>query len=357
VPSGREVDAAGKTGFDRASVKPASLSPMLPAAPAVRSPEPARNVASSPPELSLRNRPRRIVAIGGGKGGIGKSLVSSNLGIALAQAGQRVLLVDADLGGANLHTCLGVSQPSVGLGDFVHASKLRLDDVAVDTGVPQLRLVAGAQDMLDAANLRYAQKQKLLRGIQQAQDVDYVILDLGAGSSFNTLDFFLAADHGLLVLLPEPTSVENAYRFVKAAFFRRLQHVQSQYGIEDLVESALTTRAGVVRTPFDFISELKAEDAVLGARLEKELSAFRVRLVVNQVRTAGDAGVGRAVVSAWKKFFGLEMEELGAIPYDDDAWKAVRKRRPVLLEHPDSHAAQGLRAIAERLLALDAPSR
>jgi flagellar biosynthesis protein FlhG len=123
------------------------------------------------------------------------------------------------------------------------------------------------------------------------------------------------------------------------------------------VESALTTRAGVVRTPFDFIAELKAEDAALGARLEKELSAFRVRLIVNQVRTTGDAGVGRAVVSAWRKFFGLEMEELGAIPYDDEAWKAVRKRRPVLLEHPDSNAAQGLRAVAQRLLALDAPSR
>jgi flagellar biosynthesis protein FlhG len=339
-------------------VKPASLSSVLPAALPLRTAEPPRAGESTvPPGLAPRTRPRRILAIGGGKGGIGKSLVSSNLGIALAQAGHRVLLVDADLGGANLHTCLGVGQPTVGLGDFVHASKMRLDEVAVETGVPNLRLVAGAQDMLDAANLKYAQKQKLLRGIHQAQGVDYIVLDLGAGSSFNTLDFFVAADHGLLVLLPEPTSVENAYRFVKAAFFRRLQHVESQYGIEDLVESALTTRAGVVRTPFDFIADVKAEDPALGARLEKELASFRVRLVVNQVRTAGDRSVGRAVVSAWKKFFGLEMDELGAIPYDDEAWKAVRKRRPVLLEHPDSHAAQGLRSVAERLLALDASSR
>ncbi|WP_370459031.1 P-loop NTPase [Aggregicoccus sp. 17bor-14] len=339
-------------------MKPASLSSALPPAATPRSPEPVRSAGeTSPPGLATRARPRRILAIGGGKGGIGKSLVSSNLGIALAQAGHRVLLVDADLGGANLHTCLGVGQPGVGLGDFVHAPRMRLEDVAVETGVPGLRLVAGAQDMLDAANLKYAQKQRLLRGIQQVQGVDYIVLDLGAGSSFNTLDFFVAADHGLLVLLPEPTSVENAYRFVKAAFFRRLQHVESQYGIEDLVETALTTRAGVVRTPFDFIAEVKAEDPQLGARLEKELHSFRVRLVVNQVRTAGDRGVGRAVVSAWKKFFGLEMDELGAIPYDDEAWRAVRKRRPVLLEHPDSHAAQGLRSIAERLLALDAPSR
>lgn len=290
--------------------------------------------------------------MGGGKGGIGKTLVSANLGVALAQAGMRVLLVDADLGGANLHTCLGVGQPSATLSDFVRNTKVQLENIIIPTGVPQLSLIAGAQDVLDAANIKYAQKQKLLRTLL-AQPVDYLLLDLGAGTSFNTLDFFLVADHGVLVVLPEPTAVENAYRFVKAAFFRRLQQVEAQYGIEDLVESALTTREGALRTPHDFIAQVRQHDPAAGARLERDLQSFRIRLVVNQARTDADMNVGGAVVSAWKKFFGLEMDDLGAIRYDDEAWRAVRKRRPVLLERPDSPAALGLQRIAGRILTLD----
>ena len=342
---------------------PAVLKPSSPPAPVPQRsdepPAPAKNTLAStqagPPGLAKRPRARRIIAVGGGKGGIGKSMVSANLGVALAQAGHQVLLVDADLGGANLHTCLGVGTPASTLSDYMSKGRGKLEDVAVPTSVPNLSLVAGAQDMLDAANLKYAQKVKLLRDLQK-QTADYVILDLGAGTSFNTLDFFLVADHGILVILPEPTSVENAYRFVKAAFFRRLQHVESQYGIEDLVESALSTREGAARTPYDFIEQVRREDAALATRLEKEIASFRVRLVINQARTDGDLAVGAAVVGAWKKFFGLAMEDLGTIRYDDEAWRAVRKRRPVLLERPDAPAALSLQAIARRILTLDASS-
>jgi len=307
---------------------------------------------TAPPGLQRRSRPRRIIAVGGGKGGIGKTMVSANLGIALAQAGQRVLLVDADLGGANLHTCLGVAPPQLTLSDFVGRHTDKIEDVVVPSGVPNLRLIAGASDVLDAANPRYQQKVKLLRNLQGV-DADYLVLDLGAGTAFNTLDFFLLADTGLLVLLPEPTSVENAYRFVKAAFFRKLQYLEDQYGISALVDDMLSTREGAVRTPYEFVARVKAQDPGVGEGLERELKDFRVHLVVNQVRTTADNNVGQAVVSAWKKFFGLEMSFLGSVRYDDEAWKAVRRRRPVLLERPDCDAAQGMVKIAERLLSLD----
>ncbi|HSP77575.1 MAG TPA: MinD/ParA family protein, partial [Myxococcaceae bacterium] len=136
-------------------------------------------------------------------------------------------------------------------------------------------------------------------------------------------------------------------------FYRRLQQVESQYGIEDLVEGALSTRQGGARTPHEIIQFVHQESPALAERLEKELAAFRIKLVVNQARTDGDLNVGAAVVAAWKKFFGLEMENLGAIRYDDEAWRAVRKRRPILLERPDSPASLGIQHIAERLLALD----
>ncbi|MCI0572368.1 MAG: P-loop NTPase [Myxococcaceae bacterium] len=306
------------------------------------------------PGSAARARPRRIIAVGGGKGGIGKSLLSANLGVALAREGARVLLVDGDLGGANLHTCLGMPPPSVTLSDFVQRRVATLEEAQVSSGVENLRVIAGAQDVLDAANMRYPQKQKLIRSLL-ATDVDYLVLDLGAGTSFNTLDFFLVADIGVLVLLPEPTSVENAYRFVKAAFFRRLLNVGMEMGVADLVEDALSTRDGNSLTPFTFISRVKRQNPEAGAAMERELTTFRVQLVVNQVRTGADAHVAQAVASAWKKFFGLEMEPIGSIPYDDDAWRAVRKRRPLLLESPDSPAARSITEVARRLLTLPGP--
>jgi flagellar biosynthesis protein FlhG len=290
--------------------------------------------------------------VGGGKGGIGKSMVSANLGIALAQAGNRVLMVDADLGGANLHTCLGVPQPQTSLSDFLAQPSMKLEDVAIPTGVENLSLIAGALDALDAANPRQQQKLRLLRHLQGSA-ADYLLLDLGAGTSFHVLDFFLIADHCLLVLLPEPTSVENAYRFIKASFFRRLQNIQDQYGIGDLVDAAMTTREGAAKTPYEFIARVKQKDRKVGAELEQELAKFKIKLVVNQARTPADLDVGNAVVSAWKKFFGLEMDYLGAIRYDDEVWRSVRKRRPVLLEKPESEAASGVKQVADRLLTID----
>ncbi|MFL5320662.1 MAG: P-loop NTPase [Myxococcaceae bacterium] len=310
-----------------------------------------------PPGLEKKQRhERKIIAVGGGKGGIGKTLVSANLAIALAQKGHKVTLVDLDLGGANLHTCLGVPQPALTLSDFVTRRTTRLEQLMVQTGVNGLTLIAGANDVLDAANPKYQQKQKLLRHLQ-ALDTDYLLLDLGAGTSFNVLDFFLLADYGALVLLPEPTSIENAYRFVKAAFFRKLELVQEKYEIEDVVEAALSTREGAARTPFDVVQHVAQRDPELAAELQRELATFRVKLVVNQVRTPADVTVGAAVVSAWKKFFGLEMDLLGHIPYDDEAWKAIRKRRPLLLDRPESNAASCLLRIAENLVGLDASAK
>jgi len=298
-------------------------------------------------------RRRRIVAVGGGKGGIGKSLVSANLGIALARAGHRVTLVDVDLGGANLHTCLGINQPQGTLSDVVTRGT-RLETLAAPTGIENLSLVSGAMDALDAANPRAQARARLVEQLQTL-DTDYLVLDLGAGTSLHTIDFFLLADHGVLVLLPEPTSVENAYRFLKAALFRRLQQTAQALGVAHLAEAALGSQGSAMRTPAEVVKAVAQSNPDAAAQMERSLRDFRVKLVVNQVRAPADQGVGRAVVAAWKKFFGLDMDYLGAIAYDDSAWQTVRKRRPLLVDAADSAAASNLTSVAEALAGLDRP--
>jgi flagellar biosynthesis protein FlhG len=295
----------------------------------------------------------RIIGVGGGKGGIGKSLVSASLGIELARRGHRVVLVDADLGGANLHTCLGIEQVKTGLGDFIEHRVAKLEDVLAPTGVPNLSLVSGASDQLDIANPKHQQKLRLLRSVQNL-DADYAILDIGSGTSFNVLDFFLVADHGILTLIPEPTSVENAYRFLKAAFYRRLKTVESVYGLGDVFAPGRAT-VGVLQGPRALLAAARERDPALGDLLEREMRKFRPRLVVNMARTAGDREVGEAVVAAWRKYFGLEMDYLGCIGYDDDVWRSVRAKQALLLQYPAGETAAAMAGIVDRLLGLEHP--
>ncbi len=310
-------------------------------------------LAAKVPGTSRKARARRVIAVGGGKGGIGKSLLSANLGIALANRGAKVVLVDLDLGGANLHTCLGVGQPQVTLSDFIDRKVTALDEVLVPTPHERLFLVSGAMDGLDAANPKHSQKTKLIRNLRLL-DVDYVLLDLGAGTAFNVLDFFLVADTGIVVMLPEPTSIENAYRFIKAAFFRRLQTLAPDDDFAELVGHALSPRDGALaRTPWDVVAELRVKDVEKAARLEQALGGFHPWVVVNQARTRADFDIGPTVASAWKKFFGLELGYLGEVNHDDAVWQAVRARKSLLDAFPDSVAASGVLRVAENLIALE----
>ena len=171
-------------------------------------------------------RTKQIWAIGGGKGGVGKSLIASSLAISLSRLGHKVVAVDLDLGGANLHTTLGIDLPKQTLGDFLSRRINDIADCVIPTGIPHLDLISGAQDAMNITSLKPSQKAALLKSIRQL-DADYIIFDLGAGTGINTLDFFLFSDFGFIVTLPEPTSIENSYRFIKSAYFRHLNYSTS----------------------------------------------------------------------------------------------------------------------------------
>jgi flagellar biosynthesis protein FlhG len=290
---------------------------------------------------------RRILAIGGGKGGVGKSLIAANLAIYLAQLGKRVVLIDADLGGANLHTFVGVERPKVTLGDFFDKRVQRIEDCVVETSVSGLGLISGEGDPLWAANPKPATKNRLIAQVREL-DVDFLICDLPPGSGFIALDFFLVAHIGLLVVVPEPTSVENTFRFMKSAFLRRLRDVRGldALGTDRSVE-------GGIPSPLDVYEAAQAKDPSLGARVLEEIHKFRPRLVVNQTRTRGDLDLGPQLRSAGRRRLGLAVDYLGHLEADDAVWLAVRKRRPLIVEHPESKVAKNIERIARKLLGAD----
>lgn len=294
---------------------------------------------------------RRIIAVGSGKGGVGKSLVAANLGIFLATLGKRVVLLDGDLGGANLHTFVGVERPRVTLGDLFEKRVPRVEDVVVETPVAGLGLVSGAGDPSWIANPRPAQKFRLLNQVQKLA-VDYLVVDLGPGSGFNALDFFLMADAGILVVVPEPTSIENTYRFIKSAFLRRLRRAGVERALA-LLRAGDAQHEGGIPAPLDLYLAAREADPALAERIMTAINAFRPRIVLNQVRTRGDIDLGQAAAAAARRRLGLTIDYLGYLEQDDAAWQAVRKRRPLLVDYPESRAAKGIERVIRKLLSLE----
>jgi flagellar biosynthesis protein FlhG len=293
---------------------------------------------------------RQIWSVGGGKGGIGKSLLTASLGWQLSRLGKRVVLVDADLGGANLHTCLGLRSPERTLGDFIRRRAERIEDVLVETGVPGLRLISGASDFLGAANIKYPQKIRVLNRIKSL-DVDVVLLDLGAGTSFNIIDFFLISDLGLLTMVPEPTSIENGYRFIKSALYRRLRGAAIRESVRDIVESAMDQKnPHGIRTPLDLLAVVEREDPEAAPPLKREMAAFHPRFILNQVRDDGDIPIGHQLVAACARHLGVRATYVGYVHYEDAVWQSVRQRRLFMVDSPNCRAAEEVRSLARTLI-------
>jgi len=291
----------------------------------------------------------RIWAIGGGKGGVGKSGLAANLGVVLAKGRERVGVVDADLGGANLHTIFGMPDPKVTLSDYLDKKVAKLDDIVLDTSVPGLHLVSGAHALLEMANPNYGQKGKVLRHVA-ALDVDHVILDLGAGSAFNVLDFFLVARRGILVVVPEATSIENAHHFLKAAFFRKLKMAQPRKQVRAAIAKVVTgSSAREVRTPKNLISKIMTVDPEVGATLVAEASTFSPSLIVNRVEHPEHYRLGEDMGAACRDYFGIRLECLATFPSDRLLVRSVAERQPIVDLFPQSRFAVAVKGVAERL--------
>jgi flagellar biosynthesis protein FlhG len=202
-----------------------------------------------------------ILAVGGGKGGAGKSVFSLIMAFWLARIGKRTILMDVDLGGANLHTLLGIKSPDRTLNDFLTRKFDKLEDICIDTSEKNLRLISGASDVLSMANPHFSQKIKLMTHLSRL-DADYVVLDLGAGTSFNVLDFFLIAHKKIIVLTPEPTSIQNAYIFVRNAVYRKLSRLSSKNpSLDALIKIAMDPKNALkIRTIKELFQFIEASD-------------------------------------------------------------------------------------------------
>ena len=290
-----------------------------------------------------------IWPIGGGKGGSGKSFLTSSLGRLLAGLGKKTLLVDLDLGSANLHTLVDVPYPEKSFSDFIRKKIPLLEDVVLETPVPNLYIITGAHDNLDIANLPYEQKVKILKAIARL-DYDWILLDLGAGTSFNTLDFFLISQNSMFITTPEPTSIENVYRLVRAIYFRRIRHYFNATDFKALEEEVLRQFGeGSFSKPDCIMEVIKKAHPEKNLLLENDFNSFKFKLVLNQLRKHDNVALGSQICKIIEKHLSLQVDFAGNIAFDDRVHDAICQRVSFLDRYPYTRTAYDLRELSKRI--------
>ncbi len=290
-----------------------------------------------------------IWAIGGGKGGTGKTFITSSMGTYLAGKGKRIVLIDVDIGGANLHSFLGISRPKKSL-SFFFEKGVPLSKLALKTGIGNMYLITGDIHSLASDSIKFTQKLKLFRHILKLNK-QYVLIDLGGGSHSNTIDTFLIADKMIAVLEPEIIAIENMYHFIKNSLFRKLKMSLRSYGFKEVVEYMWGNREKYkINNLNELIECLKNSFSSIGDILDKELSNFKIYLILNKVRSSQDIIIGSSIKSIFMKYLGLETQFVGYLEYDDTIWRSIRERKPFMMNYGTSRSAKEIATFTENIL-------
>jgi flagellar biosynthesis protein FlhG len=298
----------------------------------------------------------RIIPVASGKGGVGKSLISANLGVAFAQAGQRVVLTDLDLGASNLHLVIGQHSPSAGIGTFLNDTRSDFNKVIAETDVRGLRFIPGDTEIPGTANLKSNQLKSLVKHLLDlAEDTDILILDLGAGTHQSILDFFLLSGQGIVVSSPAVTAVLNAYVFLKNTVFRLMYMVFARgtkaYAYLDKMRK---DKSGTHKLYIPkMLPEIQSIDPASYEAFMNRIHTFRPRLILNMIDDPKDANMAMKIRRSCEEYLDLKIEYLGAAYRDSLQDTALSSRLPITLYKPQSILSQGIYRIAEKILQSD----
>lgn len=318
---------------------------------------PAHHASELPAEMPL------IIAVGGGKGGVGKSLLSANLAAKFVRLGMKVVCFDLDFGGPNLHTYFGVDPRGATLTDVVVTGQKRFDEILIQTPLQGCSMIPGARSESWSSEGVVDQDAMgrvfdAITGARTRFGADVVILDLGAGTQFHTIDMFLSAHLGIVTALPEPTSIENSYMFLKTALWRLMDHVGARTRkprAPQLVKSALNasdSQGFQSRGYAERIRGLIAQDPDFIRYFFAALAGRRAGIVINQARSQSDVNVGNSMELIATRYFGFQSQFLGYLNFDDVAWKSLRNRRLLTIDFPQAILSHRLNDIATRSLRL-----
>lgn len=256
-----------------------------------------------------------------------------------------MILVDGDLGGADLHLFFDQVSPPRSLSTFLMREMDSLQDVLLPTPNENLRIICGGGELVGMANLSYAAKTKLIRHIQSL-DADYVLIDLGAGSAFNTLDIFALSDEGIIVTTPEPQARVDAYGFLKNTVYRKLKRLFKKNQAATAAIATFAREAGRKSGRMeDLLESLSSADPLTGQQARDMLEGYRPKLILNRVRSKRHIDEVQRFVQLVRQYLSTQVEYVGYVRNDDKVLDACERRRPVVLNAPKTAAATDMYSI------------
>jgi flagellar biosynthesis protein FlhG len=251
------------------------------------------------PSAGGEGKTTRIITVTSGKGGVGKTNVSVNMALAYARIGKKVVVMDADLGLANVNVMLNMI-PKFNLYHVIRKQKT-MKEIMIDTEYG-ISIVAGASGFSKIANLNDGERQYFISELETLSTADIIIIDTSAGVSSNVLDFVAAANDAVIVTTPEPPAITDAYGIIK-----------------------------IIATEINSLN--------LG-----------LKLVVNRVRNVAEAKkVADKMISITGQFLNLKVEYLGFIYEDDSVPRSVLRQRPFMVVDPKCKASQCIQHIVGRM--------
>lgn len=295
----------------------------------------------------------QILPIASGKGGVGKSLLSANLAIALGQAGKKVVLADLDLGASNLHLALGHNVKNNSIGTYL-TDKSTFQSIIEPTEYDNVSFIAGDSQIPGLTTLKAAQKTKLLRNFHSI-DADFLILDLGAGTHQIILDMFLQSPQGILVTAPTVTATLDGYLFLKNSVFRLLNTTYKRGSAGHQYLEQLKTNSDAMKSIYipKLVDQLSVVDPVNTGLFKTRMNQFKPRLVMNMIDDPKDADRAQRIRNSCSQYLGMDLEYLGLMYRDQLQDKALSSRLPVIIYKPNCVLSQAIYRIAEKVIAAE----
>jgi len=292
-----------------------------------------------------------IIPVASGKGGVGKTFLTANLAIALAEQGMTTLAVDLDLGGSNLHTFLGLPNQYPGVGDFLKARVSELEDLIVPTGMDNLGFLAGQGRTPFLANIPYAQKIRLMQRIRRLP-AQYILLDLGAGTAFNTLDFFRMTQHGVVVTTPDYPAIMGMLGFLKHGCLRNLVRTFSKHPpVRECIEALFRQPMSDHQITVEHIRrEVARVDPQTGETVARLTQNLRPRVIFNRGEHPEEMNATAKIDETLRNVLSMEVDYFGFVCEDPEIRQCLKQGVPFLSCQKNRPASKALRQIADRVV-------
>lgn len=293
----------------------------------------------------------KILPVASGKGGVGKSFFVANLSVILGELDQKVVAVDLDLGGSNLHTMLGIKNDLNGIGYFIYDKDADFSSLIHETGYKNVFFVPGDSLHVGTANLQYFRKMKIIKELIKIE-ADWVILDLGSGSAINTIDFFTVSNCGLLITSPDITAVLNLYQFLKNAFYRYiLRSFKRKDPLRIRLQDAAKMRLEKEDLRFyEYLRLLKKDFPDHEARLDRLIINYFPKLLLNMGDNERDIHFGENLRNIIHNNLGLDVEYLGLLPSEPQVSQCIVARKTLYELEKSSKWVENCIKIARRLI-------